>query len=51
MTELSEWKEMIYRNYWKQSIKKKKKKKREQNQSVTETNDKNKTNLNKHLFV
>lgn len=50
MTELSEWKEMIYRNYWKQSIKKKKKK-REQNQSVTETNDKNKTNLNKHLFV
>lgn len=49
MTELSEWKEMIYRNYWKQSIKKKKKK--EQNQSVTETNDKNKTNLNKHLFV
>lgn len=47
MTELSEWKEMIYRNYWKQSIKKKN---RAQNQSVTETNDKNKTNLNKHLF-
>lgn len=33
-------------------IKKNKKiKNREQNQSVTETNDKNKTNLNKHLFV